>query len=256
MTTPTLPNGMPRKAHRIFILQRARQAFTLIELLAVIGILGILSALLLPMIGSFREKTESMTCVSHLRQIGIGLRSYANDSNGMVLPRMLNLYGPDAKPPGDQIAWYQRLYYFGYVTNRDAFYCPSFFPKNSKEAIRINTAGGDTYAIRSWVVPGQSWEPQSEQLKPFTAIETPADFFLVADSVWLSSKSQGYGVTPGITNQKIHLRHQKRANTLFADGHVAAMPGDYFAGLGSGRQAAYGVEKRDFSVWDQKAIEP
>lgn len=62
-------------------------AFTLTELLAVIAIIGILAAILVPVVGSVREKARTTQCISNLRQIGISLLSYASNNRGGHLPR-------------------------------------------------------------------------------------------------------------------------------------------------------------------------
>jgi prepilin-type N-terminal cleavage/methylation domain-containing protein len=61
--------------------------FTLIELLVVIGIIGVLISFLLPSLRKAREAAIGVQCASNLRQIGMGLFAYLNDSKGAVFWR-------------------------------------------------------------------------------------------------------------------------------------------------------------------------
>jgi type II secretory pathway pseudopilin PulG len=58
----------------------------LIELLTVVAIIGVLAALLLPVIGKVRDSAKSARCVSNLRQTGIAIQGYINDNKGFMPP--------------------------------------------------------------------------------------------------------------------------------------------------------------------------
>lgn len=125
-----------------------RHAFTLVELLVVIGVISLLMALLTPAIQKVRAAADKMLCASNMRQIGIALHLYHNDyerfppgytSNrpGEPYPRMtwlvrlLPYIEQDALWRTTAIAYQQNRIAFnnpphvGFITPIKIFSCPS-----------------------------------------------------------------------------------------------------------------------------------
>ena len=79
--------GHPRRC------RRAAGGFTLVELLVVIGIIGLLISILLPSLNRARDAAKTVQCLSNLRQIGNALHMYASQYKGHVVATYADVSG-------------------------------------------------------------------------------------------------------------------------------------------------------------------
>jgi prepilin-type N-terminal cleavage/methylation domain-containing protein/prepilin-type processing-associated H-X9-DG protein len=68
---------------------RAREAFTLVELLVVVSIIGLLISILIPSMTNARGQARATVCLANLRSLGQGINIYANINRDQMLPGRL-----------------------------------------------------------------------------------------------------------------------------------------------------------------------
>jgi len=106
-----------------------KRAFTLIELLVVIAIIAILAAILFPVFAQARERARAISCVSNLKQIGLGLMMYVQDYDEkfpLAFPS-----NPPINGGGQAVEPLESLLE-PYTKNTDMWHCPSVNADASK----------------------------------------------------------------------------------------------------------------------------
>lgn len=96
---------------------RLRKAFTLIELLVVISIIGLLMAILVPVLGKARFRANEAACAGNLRQINIALTAYAQDDTHGCYPLEPTEHNPHR-------SLLEKLNAYRNERLLEAFYCP------------------------------------------------------------------------------------------------------------------------------------
>ncbi len=218
------------------VFDRKLSAFTLVELLVVIAIIAILAAILIPILQSSIETSQSAKCMQGQRQLYATLVTYASDNNGDLPPRMV----PNDPPATGARIWMQYVQPALGLTRADgkAMDCPankrdpysptatSFSPKQGYNRL-VGTSGVSTKLLQ-WSSP---------------KIVLIADVAALGQTLPNSKRNEYYfeynaAVPSGVQNinpksfWKIDFTlHQGKANLTFGDGHTKAMrPEDVYAG--------------------------
>ncbi|MFA6291622.1 MAG: DUF1559 domain-containing protein [Victivallales bacterium] len=114
--------------------------FTLIELLVVIAIIAILAAMLLPALRAAKEAANSISCMSNLRQLGLGTENYLSDYNSIYPPSIVVQGGGSSFPNALPINWQHRI---------DEYVTRTFKPFNVDWTLGYN----NTQMIPVWDCP-------------------------------------------------------------------------------------------------------
>ena len=101
--------------------KRKRRAFTLIELLVVIAIISILASILFPVFARARENARRTSCMSNMKQMGLGIIQYVQDYDD-TYPQAY-WYKNNAGDSGGYMQWSGMIQ--PYVRNTQLFVCPS-----------------------------------------------------------------------------------------------------------------------------------
>jgi prepilin-type processing-associated H-X9-DG protein len=98
----------------------------LIELLVVIAIIAILAAMLLPALSSAKQRSWTTSCISNLRQTGLGMSMFADENGGYYPESGATIYWgtTDLPPPSGsgKPSWMQQI--VAYTVNTNVYRCP------------------------------------------------------------------------------------------------------------------------------------
>ena len=233
-------SGEPRHMER----SPQRSAFTLIELLVVIAIISILASLLIPAVRSAMDRALTMTCASHLKQLGYGVYLYANNHDGHIpplydeqiitIPDLLVEYVYHRKGNDSKRGWTAEQ-----RAGRKVYYCPLNYRENPARSF-VGYEFGYFIGARTLGVtfpgPGQADNFPNHQIDYFTH---PQRVLLFFDQARMHSPSvgltwSGYDPIAGIVKNKFLMmisspfihEDNTRCNVLFLDGHVQPITTD------------------------------
>lgn len=112
---------MPVPVERSFRLRTRRPAFSLVELLVVIGIISVLIGMLMPAMGRVREHARLTHCLANLRSLGQAMIMYADSSKGWLPNSNPNLKANDYDATNAVLVALNR----DFIRAPAVFHCPS-----------------------------------------------------------------------------------------------------------------------------------
>jgi prepilin-type N-terminal cleavage/methylation domain-containing protein/prepilin-type processing-associated H-X9-DG protein len=245
---------------------RFRRGFTLVELLVVIGIIAVLISVLLPALQRAQSESRKVSCLSNLRQIGMGLVMYNTANRGYIVPSF-NL--PPATPGATTNVTgspTQPLDGWACILDRDhlvdapdrssntntTFYCPDTF---DAEGVKNGQTGSDPSLSRGWTDWPMVYTTTGGDSVPKVAVTIPSSGFnkIIRVSYWLNAYNPigsapasiaasdiyytaSYGLGPDSFGQYIGLH--KTTNIRYSARLIVAADGMYM-----GRQSVdcYGM---------------
>ena len=223
---------------------RTGRAFSLVELLVVIGIIGILIALLAPVVTAVRKAANSTKCLAQLQQWSQGYQMYLNGNNGrsFVLGEIPGRLDKGNNP----LMWFELLRpYHPEIT--ESLLCPeateaaNMVPKNAFEAwgperfwdtpTKVRGPYVGSYGFNSWLYqPAKDEDRMPDHLRLPTkeAARVPVIFDCArldvpardTDVPALFGAVLPSGTKPGELRWVALERHRGGVNVSFLDGHA------------------------------------
>lgn len=215
---------------------RRTAAFTLVELLVVIGVIALLISILMPTLSRAQESAKAVTCQSNMRQIAVAFLNYSQaNRNYYMLPSFTPLVSP-AGFKSDGRFNYSWGWANGNLLAGGSAYLPAseglLWPYIKSEAVMsCPSAKGIIPSALPEPAPHMAYARNTRtganatKISRLTQIRRPAETFILYDSAIVSVvtgslQGQVTGNFPSSGLPSFHGRHIKRGSVAWYDGHV------------------------------------
>lgn len=228
-------------------MSKLHKAFTLVELLVVIGIIALLIGILLPTLARARDAGNSAKCLANMKQAAMAVTFYMNENRGRYLPpyRMPERT-PNYVPQGSGGGWNGAPYFFTWLSGHyfkgdpKVWICPTESNNTAFDAstrfLRLYTSERDSvcsyflnralpklegnYANRS-IYPDPYDHNNYFTPIPVGKIKNPTKTMIYGESTMGTALTYA-SVTDWTSPARIRFEHRKRnaMSICFADGHA------------------------------------
>lgn len=226
---------------------RRKRAFTLIELLVVIAIIAILAAILFPVFARARENARRTSCMSNLKQIGLGMMMYVQDYDEHYPMNYWRTGYPGVKQTdpsmpgykyevscgdstcdGHYVTWMDII--FPYVRTVQIFDCPS-------QTAHTYPSYGFSDAIAGWRSAYNNGVSPNGAMS-MAAVNRPSEVVFLLDyyslyNIIANPWNAKTWADPASTLHRQIAPHLEGGNICYADGHVKWQSATIFSGLPS-----------------------
>lgn len=238
--------------------RKRKSAFTLIELLVVVAIISILASILFPVFARTRENARRTSCMSNLKQIGLGVMQYTQDYDERY---PLAAYKPIPTPSGGEpnnpvggqadssypgyiyghrnmtgatlarfVTWMDLIH--PYIKNTQVFRCPSLREGGHPHMVNngpglIIPSYGYSEALGNWHVANTRYcDGCGTRDIPLTLSQVtyPASTYMVVEYqdayAWVANPFRQGALARNASNSQYVAPHLDGANNVYADGHA------------------------------------
>ncbi len=241
MNRPDTTRKLMAKAIPYRLKVPSSQGFTLAELMVVVTIMAILSAILLPALNKGKTRSQAISCLNNLRQLQLSWQMFPDDHNGELSANdyvdgiklhSAQTYMGESWAPGNPEYDFtsenlERGHLFQYNRNPNIYRCPA-----DKSVVELPTGSDPILRTRSYSMSSSmnsqvalsrfpSFRKQSEM-----TYRNTSRLFVFIDAHEKSITDAHFAVNPKTSpfyKQWVNLptdRHGQAANLSFADGHI------------------------------------
>lgn len=247
--------------------------FTLIELLVVIAIVLILAAILFPVFARTRENARRTSCLSNLKQIGLGMMQYTQDyderyalitwrdspqrlqTNTSMPGRKYWVNGNEGYASGYLVTWMDIIY--PYVRSTPLFKCPSHTLDEAYPSYGYSEVFG-AHRTNGWRYDSSTLNSATFRSLSSAQVQRSAEVYMIAEYAfnYINAAPNNHGAYARSTNSDANLcvaPHLDGGNIVFADGHAKWVSRPKFAATPIGASTGPVDNTCDVSNWQALA---